>query len=257
MCKYIKKFHNNKKPILYFSVEMSAKELTDRLISILTGFNSDYLTHPRLYFIDNEIEINDKNIREFKFKIKEAIDEINSWNLLIDYNEDMSIKDVSAKSNKIKLQQGDLGAIFIDHSGIINNGIQNDPNGTQNIMETYKEARRFAKRLKVPTIILNQFLKSGIDERDNYIPDLQSLPGGQVIKADSHVVMMIYRPEMYAKLIAKRQDLKNLMMLLFPKVRGRKNPEQIDFWWNEGRGLRETKNKIDFKDLMSDSKDKK
>ncbi|NOQ50399.1 MAG: hypothetical protein GQ557_01875 [Mycoplasmataceae bacterium] len=257
LCRYIKKYLNNEKPVIYFSLEMPKQKLIDRLIFIIIKqdqdrkpehkrlyFNSRFIKHPKLFFIENNLEINEKNKDIFKNLIKDAESEINSWNLIIDYVAEMSIEELTAKINKVKIQSKcDIGCVIVDYVGLIHNG---DKDVNVNIFESYRVLRPFSKTINCPFVLYNQILKSDLKRENDYRPNAQSFPGGGKIKQDSDVGLFLYRYSAYEDVIEKEKyfDKKNTIEIIPSLIRDGENTGIITCLWDDGAGIKEKSNEV-------------
>src|SRR5690606_32511813 len=90
------------KPVLFFSLEMSKLELSQRLLCA-------------------EAKVDSKNIRNGKLqpedwsRISQAMGRLGEAPIWIDDNPNLTIMEIRAKARRLKSQVGDLGMIVIDY----------------------------------------------------------------------------------------------------------------------------------------------
>jgi replicative DNA helicase len=255
MCQYIKYVLDNDRTIIFFSAEMSKQEIINRLILMLINlkqiklpaykrriFSSIHIKHPKLFFIDNDIEVNEANKTFFKSTISSAIQEINSWNLIIEDGSYLSAEDVVNITSKVSIQNKcDIGAVFVDYAGYLNNGI---PDEDENVYQSYRIITPFAKKIGAPFIILNQLLKSYLKEENDFRPNDAAYPGRGKVKKDSHLGISLYRWDRYDSVMQKQDnngnlinwDKNNLLEVSIDIIRDGV-PGKYLFNWNNGSAI--------------------
>jgi replicative DNA helicase len=89
-----------------------------------------------------------------------------------------------------------LGAIFIDHIGIMKPVKDHKGRRDREIADITSGLASLAKELNIPVIGLCQ-LNRGVESRDNKRPSLADLRDSGAIEEDANLVMMLYRPVYY------------------------------------------------------------
>jgi replicative DNA helicase len=89
----------------------------------------------------------------------------------------------------------DAKLIIIDHLHLMrhDNGSFNDVKALDDICQ---QLREYAKRKKVPVVLLCQ-LNRNSEDRDNHEPILADLRGSGGIEQDSDIVLLLFRPSYY------------------------------------------------------------
>jgi replicative DNA helicase len=170
-------------PVLLFSLEMAAQQLSARILS-------------------EQTEIDMWKIRNGKFSEQEwekfvlAMQDLSTLPLYIDDTGGISMAQIAARSRRMKREKN-IGCIMIDHIQLVA-GSGRPENRVQEITEISKALKVLAKDLDVPVIALSQ-LSRGVDSRDDKRPVLSDLRESGSIEQDADVVMFIYREEYYLK----------------------------------------------------------
>ena len=170
-------------PVLLFSLEMAAQQLSARILS-------------------EQTEIDMWKIRNGKFSEQEwekfvlAMQDLSTLPLYIDDTGGISMAQIAARARRMKREKN-IGCIMIDHIQLVA-GSGRPENRVQEITEISKGLKVLAKDLDVPVIALSQ-LSRGVDARDDKRPVLSDLRESGSIEQDADVVMFVYREEYYLK----------------------------------------------------------
>jgi replicative DNA helicase len=170
-------------PILFFSLEMAAQQLSARVLAERTEIEMWKIRSGR--FSESEWE---------KFVL--TMQELASIPLYIDDTGGISIAQIAARSRRMKREKK-IGAIFIDYLQLVEPSRRAE-NRVQEITEVTKGLKALAKELNVPVIALSQ-LSRGVDARDDKRPVLSDLRESGSIEQDADVVMFVFREEYYLK----------------------------------------------------------
>jgi len=170
-------------PVLFFSLEMAAQQLSARVLS-------------------QETEIEMGKIRNGKFSEDEwerfvmTMQSLATIPLYIDDSGGISIAQIAARARRLKREKN-IGVIMIDYLQLVEPSRRQE-NRVQEITEVTKGLKALAKELNVPVIALSQ-LSRGVDSRDDKRPVLSDLRESGSIEQDADVVMFVYREEYYLK----------------------------------------------------------
>jgi replicative DNA helicase len=170
-------------PILFFSLEMAAQQLSARVLSEQTEIEMWKIRNGK--FSDSEWE---------KFVL--TMQELSTLPLYIDDTGGISIAQIAARARRMKREKK-IGAVIIDHLQLVSPARKSE-NRVQELTEITKGLKVLAKELDVPVIALSQ-LSRGVDARDDKRPVLSDLRESGSIEQDADVVMFVYREEYYLK----------------------------------------------------------
>jgi len=169
--------------VVFFSLEMSADQLANRLISEETELPSD--------------KIRRGEIRQEDFsRFVEVSSRLARTPLFIDDTAALSLPQLRARARRLSRQQG-LGLIVIDYLQLITlpPGMRTE-NRVQEISTITRGLKALAKELQVPILALSQ-LSRAVEQREDKRPQLSDLRESGTIEQDADVVMFVYREQYY------------------------------------------------------------
>ena len=170
-------------PVLLFSLEMAASQLSARILSEQTEIDMRKIRTGR--FTDAEWD-----------RFVQTAQVLGDLPLYIDDTGGISIAQIAARSRRLKREKN-IGLIVIDYLQLIESSRRAE-NRVQEISEVTKGLKALAKELNIPVMALSQ-LSRGVDNRDDKRPVLSDLRESGSIEQDADVVMFIYREEYYLK----------------------------------------------------------
>ncbi len=168
------------KTVAFFSLEMSAEEIVERILSNKAQINSQALKLGNLSEGD-------------WLALSESVRAIKNTNILIDDTSGAKLNDIRTKCQKLKAQDDNLGLIVIDYLGLINTNAKLD-NYQLAIGETTRSLKALARELQVPILCLCQLSRAS-EKRTDRTPMLTDLRDSGSIEQDADQVMFIYRPK--------------------------------------------------------------
>jgi len=173
-----------KVPVAVFSLEMSAVQLVNRLISGEAEIEGDKLKRGTLD--DQEYQ-----------KMHERVTRLSEAPLFIDDTPGLSVFDLRAKCRRLKAQHG-IDMIIIDYLQLMTaSGMNKGGNREQEISTISRSIKGLAKELNVPIIALSQLSRSVETRGGDKRPMLSDLRESGAIEQDADIVSFIYRPEYY------------------------------------------------------------
>ena len=174
-------------PVAFFSLEMSAPKIMERLIASRCYVSNDKIQTGRLSGHD-------------RVKVSGAIKEISETEIFFDDTPNSRLGDIVAKAQKLKNTHPDLGLIVIDYLGRIRYFDKADASARQQEVSYISgELKTLARTLNVPVLVLCQ-LNRNTESGDNKIPQLSNLRESGSIEQDADIVMLLYREDYYTNL---------------------------------------------------------
>ena len=171
------------KPIAFFSLEMSSKQLVTRLISSETSLTADKLRSGQL--------------AEYEWQqLNTKVSPLVNAKLYIDDTPQLSVFDLRAKCRRLK-QQHDIQMIFIDYLQLMTAKTEKNGNREQEISNISRSLKSLAKELDIPVLALSQLSRSVETRPGSKKPILSDLRESGAIEQDADMVLFIYRPEYY------------------------------------------------------------
>ncbi len=168
--------------VAFYSLEMSAEQLTMRLLADYTGIGSDRIRKGEL------------GKAEYA-KLQDASIDLANLPLYIDDTGGISLAALTARARRLQRRAG-LDLIVIDYLQLISSPGSRGDNRVQEVTEITKGLKALAKELNVPIIALSQ-LSRQVENRDDKRPQLADLRESGSIEQDADCVMFVYRESYY------------------------------------------------------------
>jgi replicative DNA helicase len=171
------------KNTLIYSLEMSAERLGDRLIVSRSNVQPDHWRFGSCNIYDLEA-------------IDTACRTLSGQSFYIDDTSQRSLGQIRSSAKRMK-QRGLCDLIIIDYLQLAEMKTDHrNYNRTDLVSEASSDAKRLAKELQVPVLLLSQ-LNRGLETRPGKRPELADLRDSGAIEQDADVVLLIHRPEFY------------------------------------------------------------
>ena len=172
----------NKKGVLFFSMEMAANEIIDRMISDVSG-------------VDNwKMRTGNLSDEEFQ-RIGDALGEMDEIPIYIDDTSSMTIMELRNKARRA-MHDHDIGIVIVDYLQLIQGSDRYKGNRVQEVTEISRGLKILARELEIPVVALAQ-LSHNVTGRDNPRPVLSDLRESGSIEQDADLVMFLHRPDYY------------------------------------------------------------
>ncbi len=168
-------------PVAVFSLEMSKKQLVQRLLASEAEVDTQRLKTGTL------------NAKDWEALAK-ASDNISEAPIYIDDTAGCTITDLRAKCRRLAMSEKNLGLIVIDYLQLIEGTGREDR--MQQISSISRGLKILAKELNVPIIALSQ-LSRAVESRNDKRPMLSDLRESGSIEQDADIVMFIFREDYY------------------------------------------------------------
>lgn len=165
-----------RKNVLFFSLEMGAIELHERLVTSITDIKP--------YF---GIDVSSAQ------KLLDASEKIkNELPLTVDDRASLTIEDIYLEAKKSK-EAGKLDLIVIDHMSILKSR-KSFKSRYEEISDVSRQLKVLAKEMDVPVLCLCQ-LNRQTEGREVKTPNMSDLRDSGSIEQDSDLIIFVYRPE--------------------------------------------------------------
>ena len=176
-----------KKNTIYFSLEMGAVELVERIISMMCRVNGEFI---------KSCTLDEKDIAESK-KLRQKIERY----LVIDDSARQTMQSITLECVALKAEleaKGQkLDCVFIDHMQLLNSNLNKFDRRTQ-IGEASRMCKALSKDLKCPVVVLSQLSREN-KNRTSKEPLLTDLRESGDIEQDADVVLFLHRDGYYDK----------------------------------------------------------
>lgn len=164
----------------FFSLEMSAEQLSTRLLAMNSKIDSSNLR-------SGKISESDYN------SLRKTAEDLSSLPFFIDDSGALTMSAIRTRARRLK-RKNNLSILFVDYLQLIT-GSKRD-NRVLEISEMTMGLKSLAKELNIPIIVLSQ-LSRAVESRDDKRPMLSDLRESGAIEQDADIVMFIYRDEYY------------------------------------------------------------
>lgn len=174
---------DHKRPVAFFSLEMSALEVVSRLISSEALVKGDKLKKGNL----SDAEWS---------QLHNKVDALSGAPLFIDETPALTMFELRAKCRRLKMQHN-IEMVIIDYLQLMRGGAEYKGNREQEISQISRQLKGLAKELKIPIMALSQLSRNVETRGGDKKPQLSDLRESGAIEQDADMVMFIYRPEYY------------------------------------------------------------
>jgi replicative DNA helicase len=173
------------KPVVFFSMEMGALELTKRLLAMEAGVDATKLWTAKLSEPDWG-------------KISHAVGRLAEAQLHIDDNPHCTVMEMRAKARRLRARHGDLGLVVVDYIQLMtpSSSGRRAENRQVEVSEISRGLKILARELECPVVALSQ-LNRQLEYRQDKRPMLADLRESGGLEQDADVVAFIYRDEVY------------------------------------------------------------
>ncbi|WP_434336355.1 replicative DNA helicase [Mycoplasma capricolum] len=172
-----------KYPVAFFSLEMPAEQLTQRLFTRLTSIDSTNLRTGK-----GLSKLNWERIQATKEKLEDIP-------IYIDATPGISTQEIRSKLYKMK-RDHDIKLCVIDYLQLIV-GSQNKDRQNE-VSEISRQLKQIARETSIPIICLSQ-LSRRAETREDKRPMLSDLRDSGAIEQDADIVAFLYRDDYYKK----------------------------------------------------------
>lgn len=191
---------HERKPVAFFSLEMSKEQLVQRMLCAEGGIDSQRLRKGEL---DDEWP-----------KLVEAADRLSGAPIYIDDTPGITVMELRSKARRLKAEHG-LDLVIIDYLQLMQGrGGKSGDNRQQEISEISRSLKALARELSVPVIALSQLSRS-VESRQIKRPMLSDLRESGSLEQDADIVMFLYREDYYTE----ETDKQNITEVIIAKHR--------------------------------------
>ena len=176
---------HTKKAVAMFTLEMSAEQLVNRMLSSLGQI--DYSKFRNGNFDNNDWK-----------KLSEGVSQLADTNIKIDDTPGITVSDIRSKCRRLAASKEGLALVVIDYLQLISGSARNANNRQQEVSEISRSLKMMALELHVPVIALAQ-LSRAVEGRPDKRPIMSDLRESGSIEQDADIVSFLYRDDYYNK----------------------------------------------------------
>jgi len=179
-------------PVLFFSLEMSEREIIQRLISRTAQINLKKISMEKL--TKDELE-----------KVKDSLEQISSMPLYFKSLSSLSVAELRAKAKRVNMQtNGSLGLIVVDYIQLMSG---DESKSRNDIVGSFSRGmKQLAMEMHIPVLGLCQ-LNRDPEKRTDKRPMLADLRESGNIESDANIVMFLHKEAYYTRRKEHENDL--------------------------------------------------
>jgi replicative DNA helicase len=185
-----------KRPVGFFSLEMSKEELVDRLLVGQADIDAWKLKTGRLSDDDYK-------------SLTDAMGDLSEAPIFIDDSPGISILEMRTKARKLMVEKN-LKLLIVDYLQLADSGRRFDSR-VQEVSFISQGLKNLARELKIPVIAVSQ-LSRAVEQRGTKKPQLADLRESGAIEQDADVVCFLYQEEDTEELLEKEKRLIRLFI---------------------------------------------
>ena len=190
-----------KKPVAFFSLEMSKEQLVQRMICAEAAIDA------------SKLRIGDLADSDWP-KLINACNKLYEAPLFIDDTAGITVTEMRSKARRLKAEHG-LQLIVIDYLQLMQgSSSRSGENRQQEISEISRSLKALARELHVPVIALSQLSRS-VESRQIKRPMLSDLRESGSLEQDADIVSFLYREDYYTP----ETENKNITEVIIAKHR--------------------------------------
>ena len=171
-------------PVGFFSLEMSASQLVQRILSAESEIKMEKISRGKL------------EDYEYQQLLSKGLNRLESAPIYIDDTAALNIFEFRAKARRL-VNKHNVKIIIIDYLQLMSGSGDKNSNREQEISNISRSLKALAKELNIPIIALSQLSRAVETRKESKMPQLSDLRESGAIEQDADMVMFIYRPEYY------------------------------------------------------------
>ena len=184
LMRYLTQMNQNIIPV-FFSLEMQAASITNRLIASCGRYDSRKLDNPYAKLTDDE-----------KARWNQSLEAVRAINLETFDSAAQTMSDIRRKTRKMsRIHKDKQLVVVIDYLQIIRAENRN-MSEYERITSISKELKELAKEFDVPVVCLAQ-LNRGNEGRNDKRPMMSDLRGSGAVEQDADIVALLHREDYY------------------------------------------------------------
>lgn len=195
-------------PVGFFSLEMSAAQLVQRILSAESEIEMEKISRGKL------------EEHEYKQLHAKGIKSLEKAEIFIDDTAALNIFEFRAKARRM-VTKNKVGLIIIDYLQLMSGSGDRNSNREQEISTISRNLKALAKDLNVPIIALSQLNRALETRKESKMPQLSDLRESGAIEQDADMVMFIYRPDYHE--IQKNPEGEEIKGLTFIRIAKHRN----------------------------------
>lgn len=201
---------------LFFSLEMSAEQITARRIAAESGLSIGRL------MVCKDLS------NEEQSKLVNAASVLSTHDFRLNRAPGASVSDIAQAAHLAK----DLRLVVVDYLGLV----RSDERGLsiyERVTKNSAALKALARSLNVPILCLAQ-LNRAAEQRADKCPSMADLRDSGAIEQDADAVVLLHRPAMYENVQQKPWEAQTLTAIVAKNRHGNIGRLDFDFWGSSG-----------------------
>lgn len=175
---------NQQKKGIIFSLEMSKRQIVQRLLSDAGNFSGN--------FFRNKSTATEQDLN----RLNNGANLVSEYGFEIYDNSSININFIRTVAKKFKKRYGKLDYIIIDYLQLMKSVDKNKGNREQEISQISSSLKAFAKDFDIPVIALSQ-LSRELEKRSDKRPMMSDLRESGSLEQDADIIYFLYKPSNY------------------------------------------------------------
>ena len=169
----------NEVPVGFFSLEMPAEQIVQRLVGVEARLDA--------------MRIRDGNLDDDQLqRVVRAMGDIAEYPIIIDDSPTLSVLELRGKARRMRLEHN-IGLLVVDYLQLMTSAGRRE-NRVQEITEITRSLKALARELNVPIIACAQ-LSRAVEQRPESRPRLSDLRESGSIEQDADLVIFLHEPD--------------------------------------------------------------
>lgn len=174
-----------KLPVLVISLEMTADELTTRLVGSVGSVD--------------QMNLQTAELKDHEWgRVSEAMEKLHSAPIDIQDTGVRTIAEIRAIARRFLHRHKNIGLIIVDYLQLVTGSSDGRENRATEVGHVSRGLKLLAGELQCPVIALSQ-LNRGLEDRPDKRPRMSDIRESGSVEQDADAIMFVYRDEVYTK----------------------------------------------------------
>jgi replicative DNA helicase len=170
-------------PVAYFSLELSVTQVSQRMMSSLSGIETRHLQAGKVTTQQWDT-------------LHDSMDGLSQSQLFIDDTANLSLFEFREKCRALKASS-DIDLVLVDHIQLMKHSERRMQNRDRELSEICKGLKGIARELDIAIVVSSQLSRAVETRGGDKRPMLSDLRESGALEQDADLVLFLYRPEYY------------------------------------------------------------
>lgn len=191
---------NSKKSVAFFTLEMSAVQIVNKMFSSVGQIESMKLRTGKFDHTDWK-------------KYNETLSLLADTKFFIDDTPGITVAEIRSKCRRLKNSDKGLDVVLIDYLQLISSSSKYSGQRTNEVSEISRDLKKLAMELEIPVIAMAQ-LSRGVEAREDKRPLMSDLKESGSIEQDADIILFIYCDDYYKFKAKDRPNLSPVELII-------------------------------------------